>query len=155
MNDADVLRRLSELGIELPPPPQALAAYVPVRQVGPLAFVAGQVPMVEGEVQHPGTLGAGISVEEGAEAARQAAVQALSALRGALGTFDPLEGIAQVTVYVASAPDFTQHPQVANGASELLTAVLGDAGRHARAAVGVASLPLGASVEVAVTATLG
>jgi enamine deaminase RidA (YjgF/YER057c/UK114 family) len=155
MNDAEVLQRLSGLGIELPPPPQALAAYVPVRRAGPFAFVAGQVPMVDGEVLHPGTLGAGISVEQAAEAARQAAVQALSALRGALGTFDQLDGIAQVTVYVAAAPDFTQHPQVANGASELLTAVLGDAGRHARAAVGVASLPLGASVEVAVTATLG
>ena len=154
MNDADVLRRLSELGIELPPPPEALAAYIPVRQVAGLAYVAGQVPMVDGVVLFPGRLGADVSVEQGAEGARRAAVQALAALRGALGTFDPIEAVAQVTVFVAATPDFTQHPQVANGASELLVDALGDDGRHARAAVGVASLPLGASVEVAVTVAL-
>jgi enamine deaminase RidA (YjgF/YER057c/UK114 family) len=154
MNDADVLQRLIDLGIELPPPPQALAAYVPVRQVGGLAFVAGQVPMVDGEVLHPGHLGADVSVDQGAEAAGRAALQALAALRGALGTFDPIDVLAQVTVFVASTPDFTQHPQVANGASEFLADVLGDAGQHTRAAVGVTSLPLGASVEVAVIAAL-
>lgn len=154
MNDADVLQRLSELGIELPPPPQALAAYVPVRRLGGLAFVAGQVPIVDGEVLHPGHLGKDVSVEQGAEAARRAAVQALAALRGALGTFDAIEALAQVSVFVAATSDFTQHPQVANGASELLADVLGEAGQHARAAVGVPSLPLGASVEVAMTAAL-
>lgn len=154
MNDADVLRRLSELGIELPPPPQALAAYVPVRRAAGLAFVAGQVPMVDGAVLHPGRLGDDVAVEQGAEAARRAAVQALAALRGDLGSFDAVGSLAQVTVFVAAAPDFTAHPQVANGASELLADVLGEAGQHARAAVGVASLPLGASVEVAVTAVL-
>lgn len=154
MNDADVLQRLSELGIELPPPPQALAAYVPVRRVGGLAFVAGQLALVDGEVLHPGLLGDGVTVERGAEAARRAAVQALAALRGALGTLDEVDALAQVTVFVAATPGFTQHPQVANGASELFADVLGDAGQHARAAVGVASLPLGASVEVAVTAAL-
>lgn len=154
MNDAEVLRRLSELGIELPPPPQALAAYVPVRRAADLAFVAGQVPTVDGAVLHPGRLGDDVTVEQGVEAARRAAVQALAALRGDLGSFDEVGSIAQVTVFVAAAPDFTQHPQVANGASELLADVLGEAGQHARAAVGVASLPLGASVEVAVTAVL-
>jgi enamine deaminase RidA (YjgF/YER057c/UK114 family) len=154
MNDADAVQRLAELGVELPPPPQALAAYVPVRRVGGLAFVAGQVPMVDGAVLHPGRLGEGVSVEQGAEATRRAALQALAALRGAFGTFDPIEAIAQVTVFVAATPDFTQHPQVANGASDLFADVLGDAGQHARAAVGVASLPLGASVEVAMTVAL-
>lgn len=154
MNDADVLQRLSELEIELPPPPQALAAYVPVRRLGGLAFVAGQVPMVDGEVLHPGHLGKDVSVEQGAEAARRAAVQALAALRGALGTFDGIEALAQVSVFVAATSDFTQHPEVANGASGLLADVLGEAGQHARAAVGVPSLPLGASVEVAMTAAL-
>lgn len=154
MNDADVLQRLSELGIELPPPPQALAAYVPVRRVGGFAFLAGQLALVDGEVLHPGLLGDGVTVEQGAEAARRAAVQALAALRGALGTFDEVAALAQVTVFVAATPGFTQHPQVANGASELFADALGDAGQHARAAVGVASLPLGASVEVAVTAAL-
>ena len=154
MNDADVLRRLTELGIELPPPPEALAAYVPVRVVAGLAFVAGQVPMVDGEVLHGGRLGDDVSVEQGTDAARHGAVQALSALRGALGTFDRIEALAQVTVFVAATAGFTQHPAVANGASELLVEALGDEGKHARAAVGVASLPLGASVEVAVTAAL-
>jgi enamine deaminase RidA (YjgF/YER057c/UK114 family) len=152
MNDADVLQRLSELGIELPPPPQALAAYVPVRRVGGLVFLAGQVPMVEGQVLHPGHLGDDVTVEQGVEAARRAAVQALAALRGALGSFDDVEVIAQLTVFVAATPAFTEHPKVANGASELLADVLGEAGQHARAAVGVASLPLGASVEVAMVA---
>lgn len=155
MNDAEVLEKLSELGIELPPPPQALAAYVPARRVGDLVFLAGQVPLVDGVLLHPGLLGDGVTVEQGAEAARRAAVQSLAALRGLLGSFDELEAIAQVTVFVAAAPGFTEHPQVANGASELLAAVLGGAGEHARAAVGVTSLPLGASVEVAVTAAVG
>jgi enamine deaminase RidA (YjgF/YER057c/UK114 family) len=154
MNDAEVLHRLSELGIELPPPPQALAAYVPVKVLGGLAFVAGQVPMVDGQVLHPGHLGADVSVEQGTEAARRAAVQALAVLRGGLGSFEPIEAIAQVSVFVAATSDFTQHPQVANGASELLGDVLGEAGQHARAAVGVPSLPLGASVEVAMTVAL-
>ena len=154
MNDADVLQRLSELGIELPPPPQALAAYVPVRRVGGLAFLAGQVPMVDGQVLHPGHLGDDVTVEQGVEAARRAAVQALAALRGALGSLDDIEVIAQLTVFVAATPAFTEHPKVANGASELLADVLGEAGQHARAAVGVASLPLGASVEVAMVAAV-
>jgi enamine deaminase RidA (YjgF/YER057c/UK114 family) len=125
-----------------------------VRVSGKLAFVAGQVPMLDGVVLHPGLLGDEVSVDDGAAAARQAALQALAALRETLGSFEPLAGIAQVTVYVASAPGFTDHPAVANGASDLLVDVLGEAGRHARAAVGMASLPLGASVEVAVTADL-
>jgi enamine deaminase RidA (YjgF/YER057c/UK114 family) len=103
-------------------------------------------------VLHPGHLGDDVTVEQGVEAARRAAVQALAALRGALGSFDDVEVIAQLTVFVAATPAFTEHPKVANGASELLADVLGEAGQHARAAVGVASLPLGASVEVAMVA---
>jgi enamine deaminase RidA (YjgF/YER057c/UK114 family) len=91
-------------------------------------------------------------VEQGAEGGRRAALQALSALRAELGSFDRLVRIAQVTVYIASTPDFAEHPKVANGASDLLVSVLGDAGKHARAAIGMASLPLGGSIEVAVTA---
>jgi enamine deaminase RidA (YjgF/YER057c/UK114 family) len=158
MDDQRILDRLAELGLELPPPPTAVASYLPVRVAGPVAFVAGQIPMIDGSVLHPGRLGdpAGyVSVDDGAAGARQAALQALSALRDALGSFDRLTGIAQVTVYVASTPDFTEHPAVANGASDLLVDVLGQPGRHARAAVGMASLPLGASVEIAVTAELG
>ncbi len=167
MDDQVILARLTELGLELPPPPKPVASYVPVRVSGKLAFVAGQVAMIDGVVLHAGRLrdavagsgeqGAGskipsVTVEQGAEAARQAALQALSALREALGSFAPLIGIVQVTVYVTGEPGFTGHPAVANGASDLLVEVLGEPGRHARVAIGVASLPLGTSVEVAVTA---
>ena len=158
MDDDAILRRLSELDIELPPPPLAVAAYVPVRISGSTAYVAGQVPMIGGRVMNPGRLGdpdGHVTAEEGHAAARQAALQALSALRAALGTFDRVAGISQVTVYLATTPGFVDHPAVANGASELLLEVLGEEGRHARAAVGMASLPLGACVEVVVTAHLG
>jgi enamine deaminase RidA (YjgF/YER057c/UK114 family) len=152
MNAAEIDDRLSELGIELPSPPPALAAYLPVRIVGTTAYVAGQVPSEGGAPMSPGRLGEAVSVDQGALAARRAAIQALAALHDALGGWERLVSIAQVTVFIASTPDFTGHPQVANGASELLVDVLGDAGRHARAAVGMSSLPLGASVEVQVTA---
>jgi enamine deaminase RidA (YjgF/YER057c/UK114 family) len=154
MNDADVLARLSELSLELPEPPKALAAYVPCVVAGGLAFVAGQVPMRDGAVLNPGHLGDRVTIDEGVTAARQAALQALSVLRDGIGGFDRLERIAQVSVFVSATPDFIDHPKVANGASELFVAVLGDAGAHARAAVGVASLPLDASVEVALTAVV-
>jgi enamine deaminase RidA (YjgF/YER057c/UK114 family) len=154
MNDAQVLQRIADAGEELPPVPVPVAAYVPVRVAAGLAFVAGQVPIVDGIVQHPGLLGRDVSIEQGQEAARRAALQALAALRGELGSFERIAQLAQVTVYVACTPDFTEHAQVANGASGFLIEVLGDAGRHARAAVGMAALPLGTCVEVAVTAEL-
>jgi enamine deaminase RidA (YjgF/YER057c/UK114 family) len=154
MNDAAVLARLQELGLELPPAPVPVAAYVPVVVAGSLAFVAGQVPMADGRVEHPGHLGVDVSIGDGAAAAARAAMQALSALRAALGSFDRLLRIVQVTVFVASAPDFIEHPKVANGASERLIEVFGDDGKHARAAVGMSSLPLGASVEVQMIAEI-
>jgi enamine deaminase RidA (YjgF/YER057c/UK114 family) len=154
MNDTDILARLSELDLELPPPPSALAAYVPCVVSGGLAFVAGQIPMTSGSVLYPGRLGDRVTIDDGVAAARQAALQALSVLRDALAGFDRLERIVQVSVFVAATPDFVDHPKVANGASDLFVAVLGDAGAHARAAIGVASLPLGASVEVALTAAV-
>jgi enamine deaminase RidA (YjgF/YER057c/UK114 family) len=152
MDDTWIAARLNELGIELPPPPSAVAAYLPVKVVGATAFVAGQIAMADGTVVSPGLLGEDVSVEDAAAAARCAALQALSALHAALGGFGRLRGIAHVTVYIAAAPGFVDHPKVANGASEVLVDVLGEPGRHARAAVGMSSLPLGASVEVAVTA---
>lgn len=155
MNDDAILERLEQLGLELPPPPVALAAYVPCVVQGDLAYVSGQVPLVDGTVMYPGHLGDRVDAAEGAEAARRAALQALSALRHGLGgSLDRLERIVQVTVYVAAVPDFVDHPKVANGASDLLAEVLGDPGQHARAAVGMASLPLGASVELALTAAV-
>lgn len=149
-----VIERLAELGIELPPPPQAVASYVPVVVAGGFAFVSGQVPMVEGALLHPGKLGAEVTLELGQEAARRCALQALSALNAELGSLERVKRIARADVFVASAPGFTEQPKVANGASDLLVEIFGDAGRHARAAVGVAELPLGACVEVALLAEL-
>jgi enamine deaminase RidA (YjgF/YER057c/UK114 family) len=144
--------RLRELGIELPAAPTPVASYVPVVLARGLAFVAGQGAIVDGAVLHPGHLGADVTVEQGQEAARRCALQALAALKEALGSLDRIRRIANLTVYVASAPGFDEQPVVANGASDLLVEVFGDAGRHARAAVGVNELPLGLSVEVAVIA---
>jgi len=147
---------LARLGVELPPPPKPLFSYIPVKVAGSLAHVSGQVPMVEGEVQVPGHVGSEVSLEEGAAAAKRCAVQALSALRAAVGSLDRVAGIVQVSVFVSSAPGFTQQPTVANGASDFLVEVFGsEAGSHARYAVGVSDLPLNACVEVALTAELG
>jgi enamine deaminase RidA (YjgF/YER057c/UK114 family) len=153
MDDAAILQRLEELGLELPPTPEPVASYVPVTQAGSLAFVAGQVAMIDGQLLHAGKLGKQVSVEMGQEGAARAALQALSALRHHLGgSLDRLRRILQLTVFVAADAEFVEHPKVANGASDTLVAVLGPDGRHARAAIGVASLPLGASVEITVTA---
>ncbi len=153
MDDAAVLEAIAGQGLDLPPAPVPVAAYVPVVVSGASAFLAGQIAMVDGEQLNPGRLGESVTVEEGQAAARRAALQALSALRAGLGgSFDRLVRIVQVSVFVACSPDFTEHPKIANGASDLFVAVLGEEGTHARAAVGVASLPLGACVEVALVA---
>ena len=144
--------RLRELGIELPPAPKPVASYVPVVVTGGLAFVAGQGALVDGEVLYPGHVGGDVTIEQAQEAARRCALQALAALKEELGTLEGLHRIANVTVYVSSAPGFTDQPLVGNGASDLFIEVMGDAGRHARAAVGVSDLPLGLPVEVAVVA---
>ena len=140
--------RLAELGLELPPAAAPLASYVPVRISGDQAFVAGQVPLEDGRVLSVGKLGADVSIEQGQEAARRCALQALAALRNALGSLDRVRGVVKLEVFVASAPGFTDLPKVANGASDLLVEIFGEQGRHARVTVGVAELPLGASVEV-------
>jgi enamine deaminase RidA (YjgF/YER057c/UK114 family) len=122
---------------------------------GGLAFVAGQIALEDGRALHPGRVGDDVSVEEAREATRRCTLQALAALKHELGTLDRLQRIVQVSVFVVSDPNFTDLPQVANAASELFAEVLGDAGRHARATVGVAVLPLGVPVEVAVVAEVG
>ena len=144
--------RLAELGIELPPAPAPVASYVPVAVAGDLAFVAGQVPIEDGQVTLTGRLGDEVGIEQGQAAARRCALQAVSALRDALGSLDRVAQIPQVTVYVVSVPGFIDQPKVANGASDVLVQIFGEAGKHARAAVGVVELPLGAPVEVQVTA---
>jgi enamine deaminase RidA (YjgF/YER057c/UK114 family) len=147
-------QRLAELGIELPAPPQALASYVPVVVTGSLAFVSGQVPLAEGKLMWTGKLGAELDVEAGAQAARRCALQIISALRAELHSLDRIRRIVRVGVFVASAEGFTDQPTVANGASDLLVELFGEAGRHARAAVAAPELPLGAPVEVELIAEI-
>ena len=147
--------RLAELGIILPPAPQPVASYIPVKVVGDLAWVAGQIPMQDGAVTVAGKVGGEVTIDDANAGARRCALQALAALQAALGTLDRVKGIVKLDVFVASATGFTDHPKVANGASDLLVEVFGDEGRHARAAVGVAELPLGAAVEVALLVQVG
>jgi enamine deaminase RidA (YjgF/YER057c/UK114 family) len=143
--------RLQEMGEVLPAPATPVASYVPVTVSGNLAFVAGQVPMEEGRLLVGGKLGADVDVGAGMEAARRCALQALAALKAELGSLDRVRRVVKATVFVASAQGFTDQPRVANGASDLLVEVFGEMGRHARSAVGVAELPLGAPVEVELT----
>ena len=132
-----------------------MASYVPVVVARGLAFVAGQVPLEDGKPMATGRLGAEISTDEGAQLARRCALQALAALKAELGSLERVARIAKVTVFVASEDSFTDQPKVANGASDLLGEVFGDAGKHARAAVGVPALPLGVPVEVELIAEVG
>jgi len=141
--------RLSELGIELPPANVPAGNYVPYVQTGNLLFVSGQIPMVDGKPGFIGRLGAEIEVEEGAKAARTCALAILSQVKAALsGDLDRVKRVGKLTGFVAATPDFTGQPTVVNGASDLMVEIFGDAGRHARAAVGMSSLPAGVAVEV-------
>lgn len=143
-----VEQRLADLGVELPPAPTPVASYVPVATEGQIAFVAGQVALQDGVPLATGRVGEEVSVEQAQALARRCALQALAALKEELGTLDRVRRVLKVTVWVACPETFTEHPKVANGASDLLVEAFGDAGKHARAAVGAPSLPLGAPVEV-------
>src|SRR6266700_1780106 len=132
----DAERRLTELGIVLPPVAAPVASYVPVVVSGSLAFVAGQVPLSEGKLLWSGKLGAELDAPAGAQAARRCGLQALAALRSELGSLDRVRRVIRVGVFVASAEGFIDQPKVANGASDLFAEVFGEPGRHARAAVG-------------------
>jgi enamine deaminase RidA (YjgF/YER057c/UK114 family) len=140
--------RLAALGLELPAvaPPQA--AYLPALRSGNHVFTAGQLPMAGGALMLTGKVGAGVTAEEAAGLARVCALNALAAVVSVTGSLSAVQRIVKVTGFVASTPDFTGQPQVINGASELLQDVFGEAGRHARSAVGVAVLPLDSPVEV-------
>jgi enamine deaminase RidA (YjgF/YER057c/UK114 family) len=140
--------RLQELGVDLPAPAAPVAAYVPCVRSGSLVYVSGQVPLVDGKPSHLGHLGDDVDLEAGRAAARTCAVNVLAALKAELGELSRVRRVVKVTGFVASAPGFTDHPKVVNAASELFGEVFGDAGRHARAALGVAALPLGVPVEV-------
>jgi enamine deaminase RidA (YjgF/YER057c/UK114 family) len=141
--------KLKELNITLPDVPKAVANYVGYKVVGNLVMISGQLPFKDGAIIHPGHLGDYVSLEQGVEAARQCAVNVLAQLKAAVdGDWSRVRQCVRLGGFVASTPDFTKHPLVVNGASDLIADVLGESGRHARAAVGVAALPLGASVEV-------
>ena len=139
--------RLAELGITLPEPAAPVAAYVPVVIAGGLAHVSGQVSIVDGQLLK-GRLGEDLSFEQGVEGARACGLMILAQLKAALGSLDRVERVVKLGVFINSAADFTDQPKVANGASELMAQVFGDAGKHARSAVGVPCLPLGVAVEV-------
>lgn len=141
--------RLAELGHTLPPVVPPVAAYVPAVRAGELVWTSGQLPMVDGRLDVTGKVGAMVTPDQARELARTCALNALAAVDALVG-LDAVERVVKVVGFVASAPDFTGQPGVVNGASELLGEVFGDAGRHARSAVGVASLPLDAPVEVEV-----
>ena len=143
--------KLNSLGIQLPEPAKPLAAYIPAKQTGNLVFTAGQLPLVDGNLTATGHLGKDVDVETAKAAARICVINALSAVKGVIGELDKIKQVVRVVGYVASTPEFTQQPAVINGASELLLDIFEDAGRHARSAVGVAVLPLNASVEVELT----
>jgi enamine deaminase RidA (YjgF/YER057c/UK114 family) len=141
------LARLAELGLTLPPVPVPVAAYVPAVRTGDLVFTSGQLPTVAGALPATGLVGAAVTAEQAKEMARTCALNALAAIDGVVG-LDNVVRVVKVVGFVASAPGFTGQPGVVNGASELIGAVFGEAGRHARSAVGVAMLPLDAPVEV-------
>jgi enamine deaminase RidA (YjgF/YER057c/UK114 family) len=143
--------KLEKMGIVLPEIPKPVAAYIPAKQTGNLVFTAGQLPMVQGELISKGLLGQDVEIEEANKAARICTLNALAAIKGVIGELDRIQQIVRVVGYVASAPTFTQQPAVVNGASELLLEIFGENGKHARSAVGMAVLPLNASVEIELT----
>lgn len=147
ITDAEVDAKLAELGLILPQAAAPVAAYVPVVEAGGMAFVSGQVSFVEGTLVK-GRLGEDVSLEDGVKAAQGCGLMILAQLKAALGSFERVERIVKLGGFVNCTGDFTDQPKVVNGASELMVAVFGEAGRHARAAVGVPALPLGCAVEV-------
>ena len=140
--------RLQELGLSVPEVAKPVAAYIPALTSGQHVYTSGQLPMRDGSLMLTGKVGGEVTEEEAVECARQCALNALAAVRAEVGELSAVKRIVKVVVFVASTPDFTAQPKVANGVSELLGDVFGDAGRHARSAVGVAVLPLDAPVEV-------
>jgi enamine deaminase RidA (YjgF/YER057c/UK114 family) len=142
--------RLAQLGITLPSAPKPVAAYIPAVRAGDLLFLSGMIPLRDGKVAVEGKLGKELTVEQGYEAARLTLLNALAVLRQEIGSLDRVRKIVRMVGYVASAEGFVQHPAVINGASDLLVEIFGEAGRHARIAVGAAELPLRAPVELEV-----
>jgi len=140
--------KLVELGITLPPAPKPVATYIPAVRAGDLLFLSGTGPFKDGRIAFAGKLGRDLTVEQGAEAARLALLNALAMVRQELGTLDRVVRIVRLTGHVASAEGFIQQPAVINGASDLLVQIFGEAGRHARLALGAAELPLNMCIEL-------
>ena len=143
-----VEQRLSELGLTLPEVATPAGSYLPAMISGNLVFTAGQIPVIEGKLIATGKLGAEITVEYGAEIAQRCALNALAAVKSVIGDLDRVKQVVKIVGFVSSVPEFTSQPAVINGASEFLQQVFGDAGKHARSAVGVSVLPLDAPVEI-------
>ncbi|HWI64686.1 MAG TPA: RidA family protein [Symbiobacteriaceae bacterium] len=144
--------KLQEMGIQLPEAPKPVAAYVPFTRSGDLVFTSGQICMENGQLKYKGKVGQAVSAEDGYQAARLCAINTLAVLKAAVGSLDNIAQIVKVVGFVNSADGFTAQPAVINGASELYQQVFGEAGRHARSAVGASELPLDSSVEVEVIA---
>jgi enamine deaminase RidA (YjgF/YER057c/UK114 family) len=140
--------QVTALGLVLPPAPKPVATYIPVVQTGDLLFLSGMIPLRDGGLIMAGKLGRDISVEQGYEAAKVCVLNALAVIRQQLGTLDRVKRVVRMVGYVASTTEFVQHPAVVNGASDLLVKIFGDAGRHARVAIGAVALPLDAPVEI-------
>ena len=140
--------RIAALGLELPPAPAPVANYVPTCLTGNLLFVSGQISKSADGLIIAGKLGGGVEIARGREAAKACALNILAQAKAALGSLDRIERIVKLTGFVNASPSFTDHPQVVNGASDLLVDILGDKGRHTRSAVGVAGLPFDAAVEI-------
>ena len=147
----NVESRIEQIGLNIPKAPKPVPAYIPAKQTGKLVFTAGQLPMVNGELISKGLLGQDVEIDEANKAARICTLNALAAIKGVIGDLDRIKQIVRVVGYVASVPTFTQQPAVVNGASELLLEIFGENGKHARSAVGMAVLPLNASVEIELT----
>ncbi len=141
-------KRLTDLGVTLPAAAAPAANYLPFARTGNLLFTAGQLPLKDGKLQAAGLLGRDVDTATGQEAAKLCAINVLAQAKAALGDLEKIVRVVKITVFVASAPDFTEQHLVANGASDFLAAALGERGKHARAAVGTASLPLNAAVEI-------
>lgn len=140
--------KIKDLGFEVPEVAKPLAAYIPAKKVGNLVMTSGQVPVVKGEIKYKGKVGKDLTEEEAIKAAQVCALNCLAAIKSVVGNLDKVIEVEKLTVFVASDPAFTAQPKVANGASELIAKIFGEAGKHVRSAVGVTSLPLDAAVEI-------
>jgi enamine deaminase RidA (YjgF/YER057c/UK114 family) len=140
--------KLKELRIELPDIPRPLGSYLPFVRTGTLVYISGMLPLVSGKLSRTGVVGESVTLDEAVQDARTAAINALSVLKSATGSLNNVAGCIKITGFIASTPGFTEQPRVLNGASDLIFEIFGEAGRHARAAVGVNILPMNSPIEI-------